>query len=115
VKTKARLNAGGRAKEVQQNILFLRLCLSARTSLHFLLRRSSVFWLLLLLLLFGFPFSASFAALLTSSALFFHFFEFVTTRFMLIRNILSHWWMFGSTSDFELVEIEDDSIDFFDD
>lgn len=54
-------------------------------------------------------------ALLTSSALFFHFFEFVTTRFMLIRNILSHWWMFGSTSDFELVEIEDDSIDFFDD
>ncbi|EDW52926.1 uncharacterized protein LOC6612255 [Drosophila sechellia] len=54
-------------------------------------------------------------ALLTSSALFFHFFEFVTTRFMLIRNILSHWWMFGSTSDYELVEIEDDSIDFFDD
>ncbi|XP_043659839.1 E3 ubiquitin-protein ligase MARCHF7 [Drosophila teissieri] len=54
-------------------------------------------------------------ALLTSSALFFHFFEFVTTRFLLIRNILRHWWMFGSTSDFALVEIEDESIDFFDD
>ncbi|XP_016992844.1 uncharacterized protein [Drosophila takahashii] len=52
-------------------------------------------------------------ALLTSSALFFHFFEFVTTRCLLIRNILRHWWMFGSTSDFALVEIEDDSIDLF--
>ncbi|EDV47384.1 uncharacterized protein LOC6551546 [Drosophila erecta] len=54
-------------------------------------------------------------ALLTSSALFFHFFEFVTTRFLLIRNILRHWWMFGTTSDFALVEFEDDTIDFFDD
>ncbi|XP_016972832.1 E3 ubiquitin-protein ligase MARCHF7 isoform X1 [Drosophila rhopaloa] len=52
-------------------------------------------------------------ALLTSSALFFHFFEFVTTRCLLIRNILRHWWMFGSTSDFALVEIEDDSVDLF--
>ncbi|XP_017089224.2 E3 ubiquitin-protein ligase MARCHF11 [Drosophila bipectinata] len=52
-------------------------------------------------------------ALLTSSALFFHFFEFVTTRCLLIRNILRHWWMFGSTSDFSLVEFEDDSIDLF--
>ncbi|EDW62306.2 uncharacterized protein Dvir_GJ16731 [Drosophila virilis] len=49
-------------------------------------------------------------ALLTSSALFFHFFEFVTTRFLLIRNILRHWWMFGSTNDFGLVEVEDDSL-----
>ncbi|KAH8308562.1 hypothetical protein KR018_005866 [Drosophila ironensis] len=52
-------------------------------------------------------------ALLTSSALFFHFFEFVTTRCLLIRNILRHWWMFGSTSDFALVELEDDTIDLF--
>ncbi|XP_030567776.1 uncharacterized protein LOC115767616 [Drosophila novamexicana] len=52
-------------------------------------------------------------ALLTSSALFFHFFEFVTTRFLLIRNILRHWWMFGSTNDFGLVEVEDDSFDLF--
>ncbi|XP_030381041.1 E3 ubiquitin-protein ligase MARCH7 [Scaptodrosophila lebanonensis] len=52
-------------------------------------------------------------ALLTSSALFFHFFEFVTTRCLLIRNILRHWWMFGSTSDYALVEIDDDSIDLF--
>ncbi|XP_017073860.1 uncharacterized protein LOC108109725 isoform X3 [Drosophila eugracilis] len=52
-------------------------------------------------------------ALLSSSALFFHFFEFVTTRCLLIRNILSHWWLFGSTSDYALVEIEDDSIDLF--
>lgn len=52
-------------------------------------------------------------ALLTSSALFFHFFEFVTTRFLLIRNILRHWWMFGSTNDFGLVEVEDDAFDLF--
>lgn len=52
-------------------------------------------------------------ALLTSSALFFHFFEFVTTRFLLIRNILRHWWMFGSTNDFGIVEVEDDSFDLF--
>ncbi|ALC49851.1 CG17717, partial [Drosophila busckii] len=52
-------------------------------------------------------------ALLTSSALFFHFFEFVTTRFLLIRNILRHWWMFGSTNDFGLVEVEDDTFDLF--
>ncbi|EDW75381.1 uncharacterized protein Dwil_GK20143 [Drosophila willistoni] len=52
-------------------------------------------------------------ALLTSSALFFHFFEFVTTRCLLIRNILRHWWMFGSTSDFALIEIDDDSVDLF--
>ncbi|EDW00115.1 GH12688 [Drosophila grimshawi] len=52
-------------------------------------------------------------ALLTSSALFFHFFEFVTTRFLLIRNILRHWWMFGSTNDFGLVEVEDDDFDLF--
>ncbi|XP_022215855.1 uncharacterized protein LOC111069925 [Drosophila obscura] len=52
-------------------------------------------------------------ALLTSSALFFHFFEFVTTRCLLIRNILRHWWMFGSTSDYSLVEIEDDAVELF--
>ncbi|KAH8396269.1 hypothetical protein KR222_007163, partial [Zaprionus bogoriensis] len=52
-------------------------------------------------------------ALLTSSALFFHFFEFVTTRFLLIRNILRHWWMFGSTNDFGLVEVEDEAFDLF--
>ncbi|KAH8400205.1 hypothetical protein KR215_008889 [Drosophila sulfurigaster] len=52
-------------------------------------------------------------ALLTSSALFFHFFEFVTTRFLLIRNILRHWWMFGSTNDFGLLDVEDDSFDLF--
>lgn len=52
-------------------------------------------------------------ALLTSSALFFHFFEFVTTRCLLIRNILRHWWMFGSTSDFALVDLDDDAIDLF--
>ncbi|KAH8244904.1 hypothetical protein KR032_002218 [Drosophila birchii] len=51
--------------------------------------------------------------LLTSSVLFFNFFEFVTTRGLLIRNILRHWWMFGSTSDFALVEAEDDAIDLF--
>lgn len=51
--------------------------------------------------------------LLTSSVLFFNFFEFVTTRGLLIRNILRHWWMFGSTSDFALVEVEDDAIDLF--
>ncbi|BFG01059.1 uncharacterized protein DMAD_00903 [Drosophila madeirensis] len=52
-------------------------------------------------------------ALLTSSALFFHFFEFVTTRCLLIRNILRHWWMFGSTSDFSLVEFDDEAVELF--
>ncbi|XP_017157016.1 uncharacterized protein LOC108165476 [Drosophila miranda] len=52
-------------------------------------------------------------ALLTSSGLFFHFFEFVTTRCLLIRNILRHWWMFGSTSDYSIFEIEDDVAELF--
>ncbi|KAH8387737.1 hypothetical protein KR093_009220 [Drosophila rubida] len=52
-------------------------------------------------------------ALLTSSALFFHFFEFVTTRFLLIRNILRHWWMFGSSNDYSLIDVDDDTFDLF--
>jgi len=45
-------------------------------------------------------------ALLTSSltgALFFNFFEYITRRFMVIRNILRQWWIFG---DFTLVNPE---------
>ncbi|KAI8128279.1 hypothetical protein FF38_10283 [Lucilia cuprina] len=53
------------------------------------------------------------SALMTSSALFFHFFEFIATRLILIRNILRHWWMFGNASDFALIPIESDILDLF--
>ncbi|XP_065366187.1 uncharacterized protein LOC135959095 [Calliphora vicina] len=52
-------------------------------------------------------------ALMTSSALFFHFFEFITIRLILIRNILRHWWMFGNASDFALIQMESEISDLF--
>ncbi|TMW42298.1 hypothetical protein DOY81_012622 [Sarcophaga bullata] len=54
------------------------------------------------------------SALMTSSALFFHIFEFITTRIILIRNILRHWWMFGNSSDFPLIELDSEILDLFD-
>ncbi|XP_019894594.1 E3 ubiquitin-protein ligase MARCHF7 [Musca domestica] len=50
--------------------------------------------------------------LMTSSALFFHFFEFTTTRLFLIRNILRQWWNFGNITDFPPVEIDSGLFDF---
>ncbi|XP_061387970.1 uncharacterized protein LOC133323028 [Musca vetustissima] len=50
--------------------------------------------------------------LMTSSALFFHFFEFVTTRMLLIRNILRQWWNFGNITDFPPVQIDSGIFDF---
>ncbi|XP_054728772.1 E3 ubiquitin-protein ligase MARCHF2 [Anastrepha obliqua] len=52
-------------------------------------------------------------ALLTSSALFFHFFEFITTRFLLIRNILNQWWMFGNQENFTVIEVDSEYFDVF--
>ncbi|KAM7347925.1 uncharacterized protein ACRADG_007401 [Cochliomyia hominivorax] len=53
------------------------------------------------------------AALMTSSALFFHFFEFIATRILIIRNIMRHWWMFGNASDFALIPIDSDILELF--
>ncbi|XP_073829690.1 uncharacterized protein [Musca autumnalis] len=50
--------------------------------------------------------------LMTSSALFFHFFEFVTMRILLIRNILRQWWNFGNITDFPPVQIDSGLFDF---
>ncbi|XP_050328898.1 E3 ubiquitin-protein ligase MARCHF7 [Bactrocera neohumeralis] len=52
-------------------------------------------------------------ALLTSSALFFHFFEFITTRFLIIRNILHQWWMFGNQENFTIIEVDSEYFDVF--
>ncbi|XP_036341632.1 uncharacterized protein LOC118750994 [Rhagoletis pomonella] len=52
-------------------------------------------------------------ALLTSSTLFFHFFEFITTRFLFVRNILHQWWMFGNQENFTVIEVDSEYFDVF--
>ncbi|XP_037937395.1 E3 ubiquitin-protein ligase MARCHF2-like [Teleopsis dalmanni] len=52
-------------------------------------------------------------ALMTSSALFFHYFEYITTRFMIVRDILRHWWTFGGTSDFSVIDPNLETFDIF--
>lgn len=46
-----------------------------------------------------------------AGTLLFYFFEFMTTRIILIRNILRHWWAFGNSSDFALIHIESEVFD----
>ncbi|XP_075157028.1 uncharacterized protein LOC142230260 [Haematobia irritans] len=52
-------------------------------------------------------------ALLTSSALFFHFSEYITTRILMIHNILRQWWTFGDNSDFPFIQPDSEIFDFF--
>ncbi|XP_013114537.1 E3 ubiquitin-protein ligase MARCHF2 isoform X2 [Stomoxys calcitrans] len=52
-------------------------------------------------------------SLLTSSVLFFRFFEYMMSRILLIRTIVGHWWTFGDAVDFPLVQWDSGIVEVF--